>query len=254
VAAKGADVDFYDPDFFNDRSDGSSSSAQAVVPLVLASVEVNSVVDVGSGIGTWTKQFTVHGVRRVLGIDGPHVDRSLLVIPAESFHAHDLNQPLRIDETFDLAVCLEVAEHLPGMRAAGLIEDLIRLAPCILFSAAIPGQGGTNHVNEQPLSYWVRLFLERGYSVVDCLRPAIWENAKVEWWYRQNIVFFARQGHPLLTSPAQLALDIVHPELLRIRSEEIEDLYRAQTVGSLGRALPRALGRSVRERLHRLKR
>jgi hypothetical protein len=98
-----------------------------------------------------------------------------------------------------------------------------------------------------------QLFAKWGYSPVDSVRPVIWWNTEVEWWYRQNIFLFAQQGHPLLLKrELQPAMDVVHPELLRIRCSEIEDLLLPQTVGALARALPESVGRSVREFFRRL--
>jgi hypothetical protein len=49
---------------------------------------------------------------------------------------------------FDLAISLEVAEHLPEGSAGALVSTLIEAAPVVVFSAAIKGQSGTNHINE----------------------------------------------------------------------------------------------------------
>ena len=119
----------------------------------------------------------------VLGIDGAYVDPEMLLIPAGHFLVKDLLHPIQTDKRYDLAVCLEVAEHLPGTRSAGLVQDLDSLAPCVLFSAALPGQGGTDHVNERYLSYRVGLFSEHNYLPFDLLGPRIWNDASIEWWY-----------------------------------------------------------------------
>ena len=61
----------------------------------------------------------------------------------------DLAQPLQIDRRFDLALSLEVAEHLPPECGSEFVQTLTDLSSVILFSAAIPFQGGTDHLNEQ---------------------------------------------------------------------------------------------------------
>ena len=241
----------YSADFFLHRAAGSSKSAQVVVPLVLSELKVGSVVDVGCGTGTWTAEFLANGVTDVTGIDGDYIDRSTLLIPASRFDSHDLNRRIDFDRTFDLAVCLEVAEHLPASRAAGLASDLTRLAPCVLFSAAIPGQLGTKHINEQPLQYWVKLFSQLGYTCSDSIRHVIWDNEDVDWWYRQNIVYFAREGHPILKADSGRALNLVHPMAFDFRRAEI-DALNSPTLGFLLRALPGAVRRSVRTRLQKL--
>jgi hypothetical protein len=132
---------------------------------------------------------------------------------------------------FDLAVCLEVAEHLPASSAEAFVKFLTGLAPVVLFSAAIPGQGGTNHINEQFLSYWVKLFSQSGYHPLDVIRPIIWNDERVPFWYRQNIILFANDSDEtwsgllkkvtmgsdiefmerLFSSP----IDAIHPELYK---------------------------------------
>jgi hypothetical protein len=92
---------------------------------------------------------------------------------------------------YDLAVCLEVAEHLPESSAADLVRALTAFAPVVLFSAAVPGQGGVGHINEQWPAYWKGLFEQHGFYRRDPIRPRIWTNERVHWWYRQNIFLFA---------------------------------------------------------------
>src|SRR5262249_5217435 len=147
----------YDAAFYEAQADGSLRSARVVVPLVTRLVEPRSVVDVGCGVGTWLRAFVENGVEDVLGVDGAYVDRNRLCIDPARFQAMDLARPQPLGRTFDLAVCLEVGEHLPTRAAPGLVA-MLTAAPVVLFSAAIPGQGGTNHVNEQWPNFWQRLF------------------------------------------------------------------------------------------------
>jgi SAM-dependent methyltransferase len=236
----------YDVNFFMSQRDGSYRSAAAVVPIILSLIPVQSVIDVGCGIGTWASRFLESGVPDVLGIDGAYVDPEMLLIPAGHFLVKDLLHPIQTDKRYDLAVCLEVAEHLPGTRSAGLVQDLVSLAPCVLFSAALPGQGGTDHVNERYLSYWVGLFSEHNYLPFDLLRPRIWNDASIEWWYRQNIVIFASREHPLAAFPSG-APDLVHPELYESK-KDVEAQLERPTLGYLLRSLPASLRRSVATR------
>ena len=210
----------YPSRFFECIIEGSRLSAQEIVPLVLELVQPRSVVDVGCGLGTWLSVFKGHGVDEILGIDGDYVDRSKLEIPEERYLAFDLKTPLRMSRKFDLVVSLEVAEHLPGEYAGIFVDSLTRLGPVILFSAAIPFQGGTRHVNEQWPEYWRKYFQEKEYVAVDCLRRKIWRNENVEWWYAQNTLMFVRRGHlercPSLKEESENTaisqLSIVHPK------------------------------------------
>ncbi len=173
----------------------------------------------GCGLGTWLAVFRENGIADVVGVDGDYVDRARLEIPPDNFVPHDLARALRLQRKFDLAVSLEVAEHLPAECAAMFVDSLTALSPFVLFSAAIPFQGGTNHVNEQWPDYWAALFEARGFAPVDCIRREVWSNEDVEWWYAQNILLFVDEtrlklspgaGTPFEKTPrAQLA--VVHP-------------------------------------------
>lgn len=209
----------YTNEFYRDHQAASLGSARAIVPLVLRLVRPESVVDVGCGIGTWLSVFQEQGVADVCGMDGDWVDRKSLLIPGSRFLAVDARRPLPVERRFDLAVSLEVGEHLPAECAQVLVGSLTRLAPTVLFSAAIPFQGGVGHVNEQWPEYWVDHFAQHGYSIIDCIREAIWQNAEVEWYYAQNTLLFAAR-EVLERSPALRAglertaagqLSLVHP-------------------------------------------
>ncbi len=128
----------------------------------------------------------------ILGTDGDHVPRDMLQIPKHSFRAEDLAKPFeRTDLQADLVISLEVAEHLPDTAADNFVHRLCAHGDVVLFSAAVPGQGGTHHVNEQWPDYWAAKFAARGYRVIDALRPALWADGDVKWWYRQNLLMFA---------------------------------------------------------------
>jgi SAM-dependent methyltransferase len=166
-------------------------SAQVVVPLVIDILHPTSVVDVGCGVGTWLRAFSENGVTVLRGLDGDYVSRAKLQINADCFVAVDLKRSFEIDGYYDLAVCLEVAEHVPAQHSRELIRRLTESAPVVLFSAAVPRQGGIGHVNEQWPGYWRKRFRDRGFTMLDPIRPFIREDSRVAWWYRQNIVLFA---------------------------------------------------------------
>lgn len=180
----------YDREYYEWLRPGVRRSAEAVVPLIVDLVRPASVVDVGCGTGTWVAVFSEHGVSDVLGIDGDWV-RPFLEIPESRFRSADISAPVNVGRSFDLAVCLEVAEHLPETSARVLITSLTRASSLVLFSAAVPGQAGTGHVNLQWAEYWARLFAEAGYVPVDYVRRRIWRNDDVDWWYIQNTLIYA---------------------------------------------------------------
>jgi SAM-dependent methyltransferase len=202
-----------------------------VAPLVIDLVAPRSVVDVGCGEGGWAAAFRDGGVEDVWGVDGDYVDRSKLRIASERFLARNLEEPLRLDRTFDLVVSLEVGEHLPERCARPFVGSLTELAPVILFSAAICGQGGTHHVNEQWPEYWAALFAERGYLCFDAIRRGIWDDREVAWWYRQNTFLYVRESelakYPRIAAIAPdgaLPMRVVHPELLDLKVSQMAEL------------------------------
>jgi SAM-dependent methyltransferase len=186
------DPSLYDTEFYDDHHDDSLRSARVTVPLVLSLVAPRSVVDVGCGTGTWLRAFIENGIENVVGIDGDYVPRDRLMIPVDRFIASDLTKPLRQDRTFDLAVSLEVAEHLPASAADDFVRSLCSLAPVILFSAAVPGQWGVRHLNPQWPWYWHKKFEANGFLVLDAVRPRLWLDQRVAGWYRQNMYLMVR--------------------------------------------------------------
>lgn len=212
--------EYYTTAFYEQLRDGAKRSAEIIIPLVLELLPARSVVDVGCGDGSWLSVFQKLGVGDILGIEGKYVNRSLLQIPQECFHPFDLTRPFRLERAFDLAVSLEVAEHLPPDCAAVFVESLTRLAPFVLFSAAIPFQGGTHHVNEQWPDYWAAFFRERGYLPIDFVRKQVWQNDAVEWWYAQNTLLFAQANQIERNEALRVEfeqtngnqLSLVHPE------------------------------------------
>jgi len=209
----------YSERWYESRKGGARQSARVVLPLVCEVIRPVSVVDLGCGTGSWLAVFHEIGVSDVLGVDAAHLDPSLLEISPAQFLAQDLGTPLELDRDFDLALCLEVGEHLAPERADLLIAELTALAPTILFSAAIPGQGGTGHLNEQWPEYWAERFVDRGFRPHDFLRAKLWRDGRVRYFYAQNMVLYVRESaasrYPSLpAADLGLPLSLVHPRLL----------------------------------------
>lgn len=184
----------YSPDFYESIDKGSARSAAIVAPIIDRIVGSKRVIDVGCGTGVWGAAFADLGAT-VLGIDGAWAPAGVNI----PFSAVDLSQPFSVEgDGFDLAVCLEVAEHLPPERAEGFVDDLTQLAPRILFSAAQLGQEGVGHVNCQPPQFWVDLFAAQGYICRD-LRSVIWEDLRIESWYRANLLLFSHESDEPVT-------------------------------------------------------
>jgi SAM-dependent methyltransferase len=232
----------YDRDYYDRFRPGARSSAEAVVPLMIELLHPRSVVDVGCGSGTWLKVFEEQGVRDFCGVDGEYVHETTLEIPADRFVEADLRHGVSLDRRFDLAVSLEVAEHLPEESADDFVQGLSRLAPVVLFSAAIPHQGGLGHVNEQWPEYWEDFFRSRNFVAVDCVRPRIWENPDVRVWYVQNTLLFVEQAHldsyPELKREYECSRDrplsIIHPTMYHRGLKPWSHLERLKAVRDKG--------------------
>jgi SAM-dependent methyltransferase len=192
-------------------------AAFEVVPILIDLFKPLSVVDVGCGLGTWLKVFEDHGISDFIGIDGSYIKVETLKIAPLKFIALDLENSFRIQRRFDLVLSLEVAEHLKSTASTEFVQSLCELGEIIIFSAAIKNQGGQFHINEQNPDYWISKFRNNGFELFDVLRPIFWNNKKVDWWYRQNIMVFTRNANIKIRLNDMLSFHgqcFVHPEAL----------------------------------------
>ena len=246
--------DLYNDEFFSARRDGSLASARQIVPVVMQLTGCQSVVDLGCGQGNWLAAFQERGLKDLRGYDGEYVNPDRLLIPREWFVKADLSQPLKVNRRFDLAMSLEVVEHLPPAVSDSFIDLLTSLSPVVLFSGSLPHQDGTGHINERWVEDWVEMFRRRGYRAVDCLRARFWNDARVDWWYAQNTVLYVSEKH-LADYPEIAALlastpppvTWVHPKLLvhkenRLHEQPgLKNLWRT-TLGRTWRAFASRVG------------
>jgi len=203
----------YPADFYHNRRAHTAYAARQILAALPADLPRASVADIGCGTGTWLAAALAAGAQTAMGLEGDWVTPDMLDDPRIAFTAHNLEHGFAAPRV-DLAISLEVAEHLSAGRAEGFIADLVALAPAILFSAAIPGQGGVGHRNEQWQSWWANHFAAHGYTAHDVVRPAIWADDAIPAWYRQNAVLYlgAERRTRLGLMPANPALlDSVHP-------------------------------------------
>jgi SAM-dependent methyltransferase len=187
-------TEIYDLTFYDQQFRQSYRAAQLILPHVLAAVgRPSSVLDIGCGVGTWLRAVRdyvpdVH----VVGVDHPSIPLDVLMISPEEYVGTDLSQGVDMQRKFDLALSLEVGEHLDASSGKALVASLARHSDTILFSAAIPGQGGTHHINENWPEYWIDEFCKQDYVCNDIIRPLIWKNEEIPFWYRQNILLFTK--------------------------------------------------------------
>jgi len=231
----------YPKEFYKQREEGSLSSAKVIVPLVIKLTNPKSVVDVGCGTGTFLSVFKEQGIETLLGLDGKYIDQNALLIPKENFVEHDLRHKIKITKQFDLVVSLEVAEHLPENIAEDFVHSLTSLGSVILFSAAIPHQGGTHHINEQWPKYWAEKFKTKDYVLIDCIRPKVWDNEEVSSWYAQNSFVYVHKDHldkhlilkTELENNPKPNLSLVHPRLFSKKYEQSRLTYIFKKIAKL---------------------
>ena len=218
----------YDIHYYSNRYRPALSSAEAMVPFLMEYSSPNSVVDIGSAEGVWLSVFSKHGVNTIQGFDGPWGMKEDLLIPVERFTSLDLETfQAPINERYDLAMSLEVAEHLAEKAADNFVYQLTRLSDRVLFSAAIPGQGGLHHLNEQPPNYWAKKFATRGFIQHDILRPHFWNDKRIAWWYRQNIFLYensecSSNSKEASTKDSYKGAYLVHPDAFNEKARELD--------------------------------
>ena len=215
--------------FYRSLESPADSSAREILPFIFQLIQPASVVDVGCGTGEWLSVCQELGLKDIQGLDFHAGD--LLKIPKTSFQQLDLGKKFALERPYDLAISLEVGEHLPAEAAEGFVGSITRLAPVVLFSAAIPSQGGTGHVNEQWPDYWAALFEKFEYVPVDCIRPRFWENERVTSYYAQNIVLYVRKGVEVEPLPSFHLQRFVHPLLFKIRQPNFAHSDRCSHLG-----------------------
>lgn len=240
-----------DPYLHADEVPGAIDAAQHVVPLVLDVVgPVRSVADLGGGTGAWLREFQRHGVETVRLYDTVDV-RETLLVDAEAFEVVDLERAFPPVRRADLAVCVEVAEHLSAGRAEALVDWLTGTADLVVFSAAVTGQGGKEHVNEQAPAYWTGLFEAHGFMRRDVLRGPLIYDRSVPWWYRQNLFVYVGPGAVLATDRPDFLPD--ECVLIHETSAALQEPAPPPAVGLRGwlRAFRPALAGTLGHRLRR---
>jgi len=204
------------------------NSAKAIFDLLFKLYKPNSILDVGCGLGTWLSVARELGVENIHGIEGPWLNPEQLCIEPEYVTIKDLEHPFNLRRSFDLVISLEVAEHLSANIASTFIASLVSHGDIVLFSAAIPYQGGHHHINEQFPSYWANLFAKFDFIPLDFIRKNIWDDKNVLWWLRQNILLFIRReiaNKNLVLSKyidSFKPLSIVHPDVYMSRLQMFE--------------------------------
>ncbi len=219
---------YYGEEFYGKINNHSHESAKCAIPLIMDLLSPKSVIDIGCGPGDWLSVFAKYGVE-VFGVDGPHIKPEQLLIPPRCFAHHNLEFPYSTDQRYCLAMSLEVGEHLPDRVSRDFVASLTKLATAVIFSAALPGQGGVNHINEQWPWYWQALFKQFGYVRLDPFRHRIWHNPQVAFYYQQNLFLFVDPTkHQALVD--KIGIEDKYSELTLIKTTILQDMTAASTL------------------------
>ena len=245
---------FYGDCFYEGHLDHSYASALKYADIVSPLLNPKRVVDVGCGRGAWLKAFKEKGASKLVGYDGTWNSQENMIDQSIVFHAADLNKPINIldAEHYDLTISVEVAEHLEPTSAQDFIKSLTKLSDVVLFGAAYTKQGGANHINEQPHTYWASCFSAYDYVPYDLFRPKLWGDKEIPFWYQQNTFLYVRQNTPIseLLVRAEYEpmknvtfMNCIHPALYERCTREIgtKDLVRKLIIKMIPKfARPRA--------------
>ena len=196
---------------FSTKEERTRYAAEKILYIVMKHFKVKTAADFGCGTGIFLKFLKDNGVN-VTGLD---LDKRILAITEEEFIQADLTKPVHLGKKYDLSISLEVAEHLPESSAETFITSLCEASDVVLFSAAVKGQGGVGHINEQFLSYWQKIFLKNEYFLLDIIRPEIWNDENIPPYYRQNVVIFVHvdtyKSLPDSIKTKNKIVDMIHP-------------------------------------------
>ncbi len=221
-------TEIYGENFHQGYLAASLQSARIYLKYLWQFFQPVSVLDVGCGRGAWLKACHELGSTLLLGFDGGSNNQTSMIDGAINFQSINLNEPFSVPDKVDLAMTLEVAEHLEPSTAPLFVKCLTDASDAVLFSAAYTKQGGTYHINEQPHTFWANLFAEHDFVPFDLFRPVFWGNEDVCFWYRQNVFLYVKKNSSVFRQLAfhgfkELVnisfMDCIHP-----------DLYDAKTV------------------------
>lgn len=188
--------DLYDAVYYERQHQRMAQPGREMANWLVANFKPASVVDVGCGSGAVLAGLREAGVAAI-GLEYSDAALEMCTRHGLRVHKFDLESDGQVGiEPAALVVSTEVAEHLPEHCADRYVDLCCKLSrSVVVMTAAIPGQGGTDHVNEQPNEYWIEKFQSRGWrfdseKTRQCRRD--WENARVDAARSRNVLIFSK--------------------------------------------------------------
>ncbi len=193
-------------------------STQKLAQAIIDILNPSSVVDFGCGRGYWLQQFLSLGITNVRGFEVQDFPNDQWVVDKSLVVQCDLTKEILPERRYDLAICIEVAEHLPISAADQLISNIVAHSDFVMFGAAIPYQEGAGHINENWIEFWLQIFASKKYVCFDIFRWKHWNDREIHWWYRQNTVLFVKESRlPFMAKlgyhHSKIVYSVVHPEM-----------------------------------------
>lgn len=185
----------YDVAYYQTINAEEAEQAARLAGVLIWKYQPKSALDIGCATGLYLKPFLDASIDGY-GIDNAEatIDAAVMMVPKGRIKIADITKA-SIGHRADLAMCLEVLEHIPESGAAAAVKHIAESSDVIIFSAAQPGQGGHGHINCQPKEYWQDLFTARGYvrrlEDEDYIRTIMAAGYHMGW-LTNNLMIFGR--------------------------------------------------------------
>jgi hypothetical protein len=185
----------YKKGFYESVTSRAIPTANIIAATLSQFIEVDCVVDVGSGDGAWIANFaTYFKANKFIAIDLPGNDFKMIKNTSPKIELQETDfeiDPFPLKEESSLTIFVEVIEHISFTQSVKVLDNVLRNSTFLIFSGAVSGQGGTNHINEKPFGYWFALIEQSGFVRLDILRPILQNTEmKIPHYYKNNICLF----------------------------------------------------------------
>ena len=190
--------ELYNASYYEHVEDAAVASAPGIATTIVETFDPADLLDVGCGTGAMMEAIRDLGPS-VKGLEYSSAALELCKkrgLDVTRFDIENDSHPFP-DRRFDVVISMEVAEHLPASVADRYVNVLCQSSDHVVFTAATPGQGGQDHINEQPREYWLEKFDAREFTVQDDLTETWrqkWRAGNVTHWYWKNLMVLKKMS------------------------------------------------------------